>query len=74
LINKSDKDFIYLKNPSILPSAYEKAIEEIKRRRWFRKVLDEKYLKLNEHCLRERKLREIFIKEFGKYLPTDFVP
>ena len=74
LLNKLDKDFSYLKNPSVLPTAYEKAITEIKRRRKFRKVLDEKYDKLHKLISTEKQARDVFISEYGKYLPSEFVP
>ncbi len=71
---KIDKDFSYLKNPSILPTAYEKSVIEIKRRRKFRRILDEKYNKIKELVSTEKSARDIFISEFGKYLPSEFVP
>lgn len=40
---KLEKDFLYLKNPSLLPRVYEKTLIEIQRRRKFRKVVDEEY-------------------------------
>ena len=48
MLAKLEKDFSYLKNPSILPNAYEKAVVEIKRRRKFRRVLDEKFGRLRD--------------------------
>lgn len=42
-IARLEKDFGYLKNPNLLPIAYEASLVEIKRRRRFRKTLDEEY-------------------------------
>lgn len=51
---KIDKDFSYLKNPSILPTAYEKSVTEIKRRRRFRRILDDKYTKIKDIVATEK--------------------
>jgi hypothetical protein len=39
-IDKCEKDFNYLKKPSQVPQAYEHALNEVRRRRKFRQVLD----------------------------------
>ena len=69
-----EKDFSYLKNPHLLPRAYEQCIIEIKRRRNFRKTLDDGYLKMRENIDKERAMRSLFMSEFGKVLPSDFIP
>jgi hypothetical protein len=41
LVNRTEKDFSYLNNPANLPQAYERSLVEIKRRRKFRRIIDE---------------------------------
>lgn len=69
-----EKDFGYLKNPSQLPRAYEKALVEIKRRKKFRKTLDEDFKKIKDLIVSEKANRDSFMNEFGKFLPSEFVP
>lgn len=46
---RMQKDFAYLKNPSYLPKAYEMSLLEIKRRRKFRKNLDEDFKRMKQN-------------------------
>ena len=39
-LNKLKKDFQYIQKPSVVPSAYNQALAEMKRRLIFRKGLD----------------------------------
>ena len=68
------KDFQYLKNPCLLPKAYEQSLLEIKRRRKFRKILDETYNKMKQSIENEANLRSQFMNEYGKILPSEFIP
>lgn len=69
-----EKDFNYLKHPAQLPDAYEKALLEVTRRKKFRRHLDEKFKSLQELVAREKALRENFLTNLGKVLPSDFIP
>ena len=74
LNSRVEKDFNYLKHPAQLPDAYEKALLEVTRRRKFRRFLDEKVRQLQEQVAREKSLRESFLANLGKILPSDFIP
>lgn len=69
-----DKDFSYLQHPQRLPRAYEKAVIEVSRRRKFRRFIDDELNRLKQHISRERDLRNAFMNEFGKLLPSEFIP
>lgn len=44
-IEKMDKNFSYLMNPSLLPSAYQASIVETSRRREYKEIFDKKVKK-----------------------------
>ena len=73
-IVRLDKDFTYLKNPILLPRAYEQSLLEVRRRKRFRKVLDEEYKKLKSYIETEKQARSLFMNEYGKVLPSEFIP
>ena len=73
-LTKLENDFTYLLHPSKLPRAYEKALIEVTRRRRFRKLVDEEVEKLKKQLDSEREKRDSFLNEYGKLLPSDFIP
>lgn len=60
-IQKLNKDFSYLRKPSILPRAYECSLIEMKRRMNFRKGLDSYVVKLKKVIDTEKERRNTFI-------------
>ena len=73
-VARVQKDFNYLKNPALLPKAYEQSLLEIKRRRRYRKNLDEDIQRLTQAIKDEDNLRQQFMNEYGKVLPSEFIP
>lgn len=71
---KIDKDFGYLTHPSKLPRTYEKAIIEVSRRRKFRRMIDDECNRLKQAISKEKDARTLFMSEFGKLLPSEFIP
>lgn len=69
-----EKDFSYLTHPSKLPRAYEKALFEVSRRRRFRKLIDEDCNRLKAAIQKEKDLRSVFMSDFGRLLPSEFIP
>lgn len=69
-----EKDFSYLYHPAKLPRAYEKSLLEIARRRKFRKLIDEECLRIKAAITREKEARSLFMNEYGRLLPTEFLP
>ena len=69
-----DKDFSYLTHPQKLPRAYEKSLIEVSRRRKFRKVIDDEVKRLKEAITREKDARNVFMGEYGRLLPSEFIP
>ena len=63
-----------MKHPSQLPRAYEKSLIEVQRRRKFRKLVDEESGKLKALIKKEKENRNLFMNEFGKILPSEFIP
>jgi hypothetical protein len=47
---------------------------EIQRRKKFRKLFDEESGKLKTLIKREKDNRTLFMNEFGKILPSEFIP
>jgi hypothetical protein len=72
--NRLDKDFNYLTHPQKLPRAYEKSLIEVSRRRRFRKLIDDEYKRLKEAIQREKDARNVFMGEYGRLLPSEFIP
>jgi hypothetical protein len=73
-VDKQDKDFAYLKKPSQVPQAYETALQEMVRRKRFRRVLDADFAKIRDFVDIERKKRSEFSKHVHTYLPSQFCP
>jgi hypothetical protein len=73
-VTRIEKDFTYLQHPVNLPRAYEKGLIEITRRRKFRKIADEEYNKLKLFIQKEKEARTMFLNEYGKLFPNDFLP
>jgi hypothetical protein len=69
-----DKDFSYLTHPSKLPRTYEKALIEVSRRRKFRRMIDDECNRLKQSIGKERDARNLFMGEYGKLLPSEFIP
>lgn len=69
-----DKDFNYLTHPSKLPRAYEKALLEVSRRRKFRKLIDDEVTRLKNAIHKEKDSRNVFMSEYGRLLPSEFIP
>lgn len=69
-----DKDFSYLTHPSKLPRAYEKALMEVSRRKKFRRLIDEECNRLKQAIGREKDSRAVFMSEYGRLLPSEFIP
>lgn len=57
-----------------MPRAYEQSLIEVRRRKRFRKTLDEEYKRLKDYIDSEKKSRGTFMNEFGKILPSDYIP
>jgi hypothetical protein len=57
-----------------LPRAYEKALIEVSRRRKFRKAIDDEYKRLKDAIQREKDARNVFMGEYGRLLPSEFIP
>lgn len=49
-----DKDFTYLKNPSLLPRGYEQSLIEVRRRKKFRRMLEEDMTRIKKYIDREK--------------------
>jgi len=73
-VEKLEKDFSYLLNPSHLPGAYNAALVEVSRRREFHTIFDRKYKELKGFVDTELDKRLRFLAQFGKILPSDFIP
>ena len=72
-IEKMDKNFSYLMNPSLLPSAYQASIIETSRRREYKDIFDKKFKKLQTFIDVEYERRKKFLANFGRILPCDFI-
>jgi hypothetical protein len=46
----------------------------MKRRKKFRKIIDEEYKRLRDFIDIEKKARANFLNEYGKVLPSNFIP
>jgi len=57
-----------------LPRAYEKSLIEVARRRKFRRLLDEDVSRLKKAITHERDSRNVFMSEYGRLLPSEFIP
>jgi hypothetical protein len=64
-----EKDFSYLENPTLLPEAYEKCLEEISRRREFYRYFEKTYKQLNMVVDYEKEKRMKFLNVYGRILP-----
>jgi len=73
-IARVEKDFTYLQHPSKLPRAYEKSLLEVARRRKFRRLIDEEYSRIKKAIAKERDARNFFMQEYGRLLPSEFIP
>ena len=71
---RMEKDFSYLTHPSKLPRAYEKSLLEVSRRRRFRKLIDEDCNRLKQAIQKEKDARSVFMSEYGRLLPSEFIP
>ena len=69
-----EKDFSYLTHPSKLPRAYEKSLLEVSRRRKFRKIIEDEANRLKIAIQKEKDARSVFMSEYGKLLPSEFIP
>jgi hypothetical protein len=61
-------------HPSKLPRAFEKSLLEVARRRKFRRLIDEEYNRLKKAIGKERDARNMFMSDFGRLLPSEFIP
>lgn len=73
-IDKMEKEFSYLLNPSLLPTAYHASLVEVSRRREFASTFDKKLKKLQFLTDSEKDLRKKFLAQFGRILPCEFIP
>ena len=60
-IERMEKDFSYLLNPSLLPNAYNSALQEISRRRDFNQIFEQEVNSLNAFIELEYEKRNSFI-------------
>ena len=65
-----EKCFIQLQNPSKFPTAYEHALEEIKRRIIFNSKIKKFFLNIETLVKNETDLRKNFKDKYGIYLPN----
>jgi len=73
-IDKMDKEFSYLLNPSHLPGAYQSSLAEVSRRREFALIFDKKFKKLQNLVENEKDQRKRFLAQYGRILPCEFIP
>ena len=73
-IIKLEESFNTLKNPAMFPTAYEAALEEIKRRMIFNYKIKKFFETVEKFVNNESKTRVQFRSIHGKYLPSDLFP
>lgn len=73
-MEKVEKNFSYLLNPSLLPQAYQATLGEISRRREFQAAFENDLRALLALVEREKEKRIAFIQNYGRILPCDFIP
>lgn len=47
---------------------------EVARRRKFRRLIDEEYSRIKKAIAKERDARNFFMQEYGRLLPSEFIP
>jgi len=73
-IDKMEKDFSYLLNPTLLPASYQASLAEVNRRRDFCAVYEKTLRKLQCIIDIEKEARKRFLAQHGRILPSEFIP